>query len=273
MAFLSGIAEIKCEKCGNTFSIDADDLDIDQVGADERQMGVEIFYVGDVELQCPKCRNAIQVSCEASEYPVGVPNHSETHVHGAQVIRGFADIDVRLADEIYLLEKESRLHLPDEKGIIADLCSGVFELITAANNNPAILYDIDPRKFEELIAHIFSLQGFRVQLTKQTRDGGRDIIAIRSDLGIPLKYIIECKRYALNNPVGVELVRALYGVQTQEGANKAVLATTSRFTLDARSFATTTNTTRWSMDLKDFKDIRQWVNAVAADNKSFKGAR
>lgn len=110
-------------------------------------------------------------------------------------------------------------------------------------------------------------------MTKQTRDGGRDIIAIRSDLGIQSKYIIECKRYALNNPVSVELVRALYGVQMQEGANQAVLATTSRFTPDARSFATAKNTTEWSMDLKDFEDIRQWVRAAAAANNSFNGAR
>jgi restriction system protein len=273
MAILSGIAEIKCEKCGKTFSIDAADLDIDQVGADERQMGAEIFYAGKVELQCPKCRNAIQVSYEASEYPVGVPNYSGIHAHGARIIQGFADIDVHFEDEIYLLEEESKLYAPDERRIIANLCSGVFELITAANNNPAIIYDIDPRKFEELIAHIFSLQGFHVQLTKQTRDGGRDIIAIRSDLGIPSKYIIECKRYAFNNPVGVELVRALYGVQTQEGANKAVLATTSRFTSDARSFATVENTTKWFMNLKDFEDIRQWVNVAATANKSFKGTR
>lgn len=271
MAVLSGIAEIKCDKCGNSFSIDASDLDVDQVGADERQMGAEIFYAGEVKLQCPTCRNAIEISYEASEYPVGVPNYSETHAHGAQIIRGFADVDVDFEDEIYSYEEESRLYLPDEKRIITDLCSGVSELIIAANNNPAILYDLDPRKFEELIAHIFSLHGFRVQLTKRTRDGGRDIIAIRADLGIKSKYIIECKRYAPNNPVSVELVRSLYGVQMQEGANKSVLATTSRFTQDARSFATSTNTTEWSIDLKDFKDIRQWIGTAA--NKSFKGMR
>lgn len=221
-------------------------------------------------MQCPTCRNEIEISYEASEYPVGVPSYSETHAHGAQIIRSFADIDVHFEDEIYSYEEESRLYLPDEKRIITDLCSGVSELIIAASNNPAILYDLDPRKFEELIAHIFSLHGFSVQLTKQTRDGGRDIIAIRSDLEIKSKYIIECKRYALNNPVGVGLVRSLCGVQTQEGANKAVLVTTSRFTQDARSFATSKNTTEWSVDLKDFEDICQWIGTAA---KSFKGTR
>lgn len=51
MTTLSRIAESRCDKCGKSFSIDAADLDIDQVGADERQMGAEIFYVGEIELQ------------------------------------------------------------------------------------------------------------------------------------------------------------------------------------------------------------------------------
>jgi restriction system protein len=272
MAVLSGIAEIECEKCRKSFHIDASDLDVDQVGAEERQMGAELFYAGEVALECPTCRNAIEVSYEASEYPVGMPNYYETHAHGARIIQGFADIEVHFEDEIYSFEEESSIYLPSEKKIITNLCSGVSELIHEVNKKPAILYDIDPRKFEELIAHIFSLQGFSVQLTKQTRDGGRDIIAIRCDLGIKSKYIIECKRYAPNKPVSVELVRALYGTQMQEGANKSVLATTSRFTQDARSFATEKNNTEWFMDLKDFEDIRHWIGEAAA-NKSFKGTR
>lgn len=273
MAGLSGIAVIKCDKCGSAFSIDASDLDVNQIDADERQMGAEIFYSGKVTLECPTCQNEIELSYEASEYPVGVPNYSETLAHGAQIIRAFADIDVHFEDELYSYEEEPRLYLPDEKRIITDLCSGVSRLIIEADRNPAILYDLNPRKFEELIAHIFSLHGFRVELTKQTRDGGRDIIAIRSDLEIKSKYIIECKRYAPNKSVGVGLVRNLYGVQIQEDANKSVLATTSRFTQDARSFATSKTATEWSMALKDFEDIRKWIGTAVAANKSFKGTR
>jgi restriction system protein len=264
MASLSGIAEIKCDKCGNPFRIDASDMEAYEVGMEEREMGAEVFYAGDVALECPKCRNAIEVTYDASEYPVGMPNYSETLAQGAQIISGFAEIDVYFEDEIYSFEKDSNLYLPDEKKIITDLCSGVAEIILEVNKRPSILYDIDPRKFEELIAHIFSLSGFSVELTKQTRDGGRDIIAIRSDLNIKSKYIIECKRYAPNIPVRVDLVRALHGVQMQEGANKSVLVTTSRFTPDARNFATAKNTTEWSMDLKDFNDICQWVRAATA---------
>ncbi|TKB68342.1 MAG: hypothetical protein E8D47_02465 [Nitrospira sp.] len=53
MALLSGTAELQCKHCENAFHIDAYDLDIDRVGADERQMGAEIFYEGAQELNCP----------------------------------------------------------------------------------------------------------------------------------------------------------------------------------------------------------------------------
>ena len=88
-----------------------------------------------------------------------------------------------------------------------------------------------------------------------------DLFTIKyiSYLDIKSKYIIECKRYAKENPVGVDLVRNLYGVQHQEGANKSVLATTSRFTKDARTFADGVNTTQWGMDLKEYDDIVRWV--------------
>lgn len=271
MASLLGIAEISCNQCNHSFGVDAADLDIEQTGADERQMGAEIFYGGEVEVICPKCRNSIDITYEASEYPVGMPNYHETNARGGKVIRGFSDIDVYFDDELYSFDEESLLYMPEEKKIITELCSGISDLLHEINKDLEIIYAIDHREYEVLIAHIFSLHGFTVELTKKTRDGGRDIIAIRSDLGIKSKYLIECKRYSMEHPINVELVRALYGVQMQEGANKSVLATTSRFTPDANTFAKKQNTTEWAMDLKDINDIRQWVASAA--NKSFKGTR
>lgn len=270
MASQSGIAEILCNHCDHKFIIDATDLDIQQVGAEEREMGAEIFYSGQVEIMCPKCWNQIEVTYEASEYPVGIPNYYETSALGGKVIRGFTEIDLYSDDVFYSFDEESALYLPEEKKIITNLCDGVSELLYEINKNLNIIYQIDSRKFEELIAHIFSLHGFSVELTKRTRDGGRDIIAIRSDLEINSKYLIECKRYSLERPIGVELVRALYGVQMQEGANKSVLATTSRFTADAKKFASMQNTTEWGMDLKDINDIQRWVRSAITESQQMR---
>lgn len=259
MLELPGEAEIECARCTSRFYVSGLDIDIDSIGSDDRSMGPENLYGGTSDFRCPNCDENIEITYEASEYPAGALNFSDTHISGGKIISGFGDIDVSFGEEFYSFEEETQLYLPEEKKIITNLGICTFDLISEIARNPKLLYQIDSRKFEELLANIFSRHGFSIELTKKTRDGGRDIIAIRSDLGIKSKYIIECKRYAIHNPVRVDLVRNLYGVQTQEGANKSVLATTSYFTPDAKKFADSVNTTQWAMDLKGYEDIVRWI--------------
>lgn len=95
-----------------------------------------------------------------------------------------------------------------------------------------------------------------MELTKQTRDGGKDIIAVSSRLDIPVKYIVECKRYIYERKVSIEYVQRLLGVKVSESANKAILVTTSQFTRDAIAFA---NRHLWDLALKDFSDLSSWI--------------
>ena len=161
---------------------------------------------------------------------------------------------------MYSYDEEIELYIPKEQEIIQNLADSAQDIIQVVQTKPSSLYDMKPREFEEFIARIFSEHGFSVELTQKTRDGGKDIIAIRSDLGIKSKFIIECKRYAPHRSVGVDLVRSLYGVQMELGANKSILATTSKFTPDAKKFASTKSTTQWAMDLVDYERIIHWVN-------------
>jgi len=124
--------------------------------------------------------------------------------------------------------------------------------ISAAKWN---LFQLSPRQFEELIAEIWDRFGYHIELTKRTRDGGRDIIAVRQ-AEAEMKLLIECKRYASDNKVGVSLVRSLYGVKIHDGATKAILATTSTFTKDASEFVTSH---RWELEGRDFDGVVDWV--------------
>lgn len=99
---------------------------------------------------------------------------------------------------------------------------------------------------------VFKRQGFETCLTPQTRDGGRDIIATKSILGRPVMFLIECKRYDEKNKIGVDIVRALYGVQTAERANKSIIVTSSYFSEDAQKFANQQNTL---IDLFNIDDL------------------
>ena len=46
------------------------------------------------------------------------------------------------------------------------------KLITDIYRDNSLLNNLDPRKFEEVVAELMAKEGFDVELTKQTRDGG-----------------------------------------------------------------------------------------------------
>jgi len=122
--------------------------------------------------------------------------------------------------------------------------------------DPSRLYGLGPRKFEELVAELLGRFGFNVHLTPMTRDGGRDILARKRDtLGSQL-YLVECKRYAPQNKVGVSVVRTLFGVLELERANAGVIVTTSRFSDDAVAEA---KQMRHRMRLKDYDALVAWI--------------
>lgn len=133
------------------------------------------------------------------------------------------------------------------------------ELVRRLAKQPSDLYRLLPRDFEKLIAELFRDRGWTVELTKQTRDGGSDIIAVRGDVNSQVKLLIEAKRYGPDKPVGVGIVRQLYGVRQLRHASKAVLATTSYFSDDAyKEFA---SVMPWELELNDYRQILEWLNA------------
>ena len=176
----------------------------------------------------------------------------------------YEDIDSCLAildvQESLLIYVPSRplIYIPDL------LVQANDDLIRYIANKPDAIFGIAPRKFEELIAEIFIRKGFNVELTKATRDGGRDIVAIHQHLDIRTKYLIECKRYAKHNKISIAFVQRLLGVKIAESANKAILATTSTFTKDAKVFA---QNHIWDLDLKDYSDIIAWIKQADGDAK------
>ena len=122
--------------------------------------------------------------------------------------------------------------------------------------HPEKLYELSPRKFEELVASILKDMGFDVELTQATRDGGRDIIAhVRNAVCSYLTHI-ECKRYAADNKVGVGIIREVIGVHHIRKATKSIIVTTSFFSHDALKEAERMEN---QLDLKDFSDIKAWL--------------
>jgi len=112
------------------------------------------------------------------------------------------------------------------------------------------------------VAELFSDFGYFVELTKQTRDKGIDIIAIRRSIipEIDERYLIQYKRHAPHNKVGISVVHELLGVGVSEPHTGLIIATTSSFTKPALEI-TKKESTKWRLHLKDYFDIYQWLKA------------
>lgn len=146
---------------------------------------------------------------------------------------------------------------PGQLVAVIDLISN--ELIAYLKKHPKELHNIRPRQFEELIAEILFKKGWEIQLTPETRDGGYDIYAIsNSTLGQRQRWLIECKKNAPENKVGIAVVRALYGARTLIGLedSRLMLATTSVFTRGVEHMANS----RYDLFLRDHDDVLNWIH-------------
>lgn len=130
------------------------------------------------------------------------------------------------------------------------------ELTAFILNNPSEMFNISPRKFEELVAYIMERHGYEVTLTQQSRDGGIDIFALKNEGFGNILTIVDCKKYSEDNPVGIAAVRGMYGTLQIESASHGIIATTSRFTCDATNLA---HEYKYQLSLKDHADILRWI--------------
>jgi HJR/Mrr/RecB family endonuclease len=130
------------------------------------------------------------------------------------------------------------------------------ELIKYLAKHPNQLYSLDSRKFEELVEAIFKDFGYETTLTQSSKDGGFDIRAIRKDSVGTLLCLIECKRRSPDIPIGVDIVRGLYGVTATEHASCGLIVTTSHFTSGAKEFA---RKNQYQVSLREYADLVGWL--------------
>jgi DNA-directed RNA polymerase specialized sigma24 family protein len=145
----------------------------------------------------------------------------------------------------------------DHVSIIKDEINA--ELIRYLAKHPQLMNDMDPYKFEKLVAALMKDMGYDVYLTPQTRDGGRDIIAVmKTPSNDPIITIVECKRHRTDRPIGIEIVRSfLYTIREQDKANVGWIVTTSTFSLEAINEQ---KIYKWLLSLKDNKSLAAWCN-------------
>ncbi|MFG2905502.1 restriction endonuclease [Kitasatospora sp. NPDC048286] len=89
------------------------------------------------------------------------------------------------------------------------------------------LFEMDPLEFEDLIAELFRLRGFKVMTTARSGDVGVDVVAEDLTPVTGGKIVIQAKRYKKTVPPTA--VRDLESTVRHHGANKGILVTTAGF--------------------------------------------
>lgn len=219
---------IRCNMCGNIDEINKNDIIIENVSAYERNMGAESQYEINEEICCSSCNNNIEFTIECWEYPIGALNFDKYGIKGGSFIVP-PEVQVNLK-EIY--------NLSIDEDIVYNEMYRIDAILYKINQDRDYIYTITPREFEEVVCEIFQKLGYEVILTKQTRDGGKDLI-MKTTLGGGLKFLInvECKKFSKEHTVGVDVVRSVKGVHVEDNVNKSIIVTTSTFTNDAKKFA------------------------------------
>lgn len=185
-------------------------------------------------------------------------NVTDQEVHGFWIPGMFAGekIEKEFPAPIFVVDRYRRLRA-DTQLVVPVLRYIDDHLFDVIKSDPNKLYEMTSRQFEELICDLLNAFGWRVELTKATRDGGYDIFGISGATGgIESSWLIECKKYGLGRKVGVDVVRSICGVKEQEKVANAMVVTTSSFTRDTVAWSRN----RLDLVLKDRRAVMDWID-------------
>jgi HJR/Mrr/RecB family endonuclease len=167
----------------------------------------------------------------------------------------------RNSNEITLYEDLSDIAKTDNYSKIVIATEDVYNRLQYdLKQDPRIIHSLEAYQFENLVETLLKKQGYDTILTPRSKDGGKDILAqFKTPDGFNCLCLVECKKYSPDRPVGVQWIRALYGIVEQQNANLGMLVTPSRFTKGVYDFQ---NEIKNKISLKDFNDLKNWIKLI-----------
>lgn len=153
-----------------------------------------------------------------------------------KILQGIRLNSVLLEIKHYIRKNTYLISTSSSKIIIPDNSQKLLSLIII---DPKLVFKIPPRKFEELLAYIYELCGYKIELTTESHDGGVDLLVWSPPpvLGNDFLTIIQAKRYNEHRKVGSKEIRELLGTRFIFNADRAQLISTSDFTKAAKATA------------------------------------
>jgi restriction system protein len=135
-----------------------------------------------------------------------------------------------------------------------------FEILREIKKNPNSIYDIEPRRWEEIIAGAYKEAGFdEVILTPRSGDKGRDVIATRHGVG-SVRFFDQVKAYKPGHVVTAEEVRAMLGVITgAQNVSKGLVTTTGEFAPRLADDEYIRPYLPFRLELKARQDLLSWL--------------
>jgi len=139
-----------------------------------------------------------------------------------------------------------------------------YEILAMIKKDPESIYQIDPFKWEEIIAGAYERAGFdEVVLTPRSGDGGKDIIATKHGAG-SVRFYDQVKAYRPGHLVTANDVRAILGVIAgSPDVSKGIITTTSRFAPRIREETTISQFVPFRLELKDKDELIQWLDSLS----------
>ena len=107
---------------------------------------------------------------------------------------------------------------------------------------PKRFQDMSPTDFEDFVAQLFSDLGYTVEQTSYSGDFGADLIAAKPGKRI----VVQVKRYANANKVGVKDVNQVIGAKDYYKCDASMIITTSDFTNPAMKLIAETHVEKWN---------------------------
>ena len=153
--------------------------------------------------------------------------------------------------------------IPGEKSEEGQIVRAVaipwFEIVKVLTKDESAIYEIDWRKWEEIIAGAYIQQGFEVVLTPRSNDRGRDVIASRRGFG-SVRIFDQVKAYKPGHLVTAHEIRAMLGVLEIEGnVSKGIVTTTSSFAPGVSTDAELQRFIPYRLELKAKDELLQWL--------------
>lgn len=122
-------------------------------------------------------------------------------------------------------------------------------------------WTLDGWQFEQEVAKVFRLQGYKATVTKGSGDGGVDIILKKDGYCA----IVQCKHY--QNPVPPEPIRALWGCKDDFNADEVILVASSGITDMGARFVQNKPAFK-VLNLDDIIQMSQQAKSISVNHKT-----